>query len=74
MGRLAGFTYSTTARKLRHLGFKFDRFAKGSHELWFNEETGKRTTLPNHPGDIPEGTMKAIVNQAEIGVDEFLNA
>jgi len=23
---------------------------------------------------IPEGTMKAIVNQAEIGVDEFLNA
>jgi len=74
MGRLAGFTYRIVARKLRNLGFKFDRSAKGSHELWFNEATGKRTTLPNHPGDIPEGTMKAIVSQAGVDVDDFLNA
>lgn len=74
MGRLSGFTYRTASKKLRSLGFKFDRSAKGSHELWFNVVTGQRTTIPNHPGDLPEGTMKAIVAQAGVGVDEFLNA
>jgi predicted RNA binding protein YcfA (HicA-like mRNA interferase family) len=74
MGRLAGFTYRTASKKLRNLGFRFDRSAKGSHEIWLNELTGKRTTLPNHPGDIPEGTMKAIVTQTGVEVEDFLNA
>ncbi|HPR90580.1 MAG TPA: type II toxin-antitoxin system HicA family toxin [Spirochaetia bacterium] len=74
MGQLAGFTYRTATRKLRNLGFRFDRSAKGSHELWFNKETRMRTTIPNHPGDIPEGTMRAIITQAGIAVEDFLNA
>ena len=32
MGRLAGFTYRQVTRKLRRLGFAFDRQARGSHE------------------------------------------
>ena len=74
MGRLAGFTYRRIARHLRVLGFEFDRQAAGSHEIWFNPRTGRYTTLPNHPGDIPEGTLRAIVRQAGVSVDEFLNA
>jgi hypothetical protein len=27
---------------------------------------------PNHPGDIPEGTMRAILKQAGIEPDDFL--
>jgi predicted RNA binding protein YcfA (HicA-like mRNA interferase family) len=36
-------------------GFQFDRQAAGSHEIWFNAETNRYTTVPNHPGDLPEG-------------------
>jgi len=32
MGRLAGFSYAEVIRKLKNLGFEFDRQAKGSHE------------------------------------------
>jgi predicted RNA binding protein YcfA (HicA-like mRNA interferase family) len=72
MGRLAGFTANDVVRKLRRAGFEFDRRAKGSHEIWRNAETGKRTTVPRHPGDLPEGTVGAIVKAAGLTVDEFL--
>jgi predicted RNA binding protein YcfA (HicA-like mRNA interferase family) len=36
MGRLAGFRYREITRKLKTLGFAFDRQAAGSHEIWFN--------------------------------------
>jgi len=72
MGRLSGFRYSEVIKKLRVAGFVFDRQAKGSHEIWFNPTTRLRTTVPNHPGDIPEGTLRAIVRQAGMTVDEFL--
>ena len=45
MGRLAGFSYREIVRKLRRAGFTFDRQAKGSHEIWWNPETRKRTTI-----------------------------
>jgi len=72
MGRLSGFKYRDLTRKLKTLGFTFDRQAAGSHEIWFNIETGRYTTIPNHPGDIPEGTVKAILRQAGVDIDEFL--
>lgn len=72
MGRLAGFTASDVIRKLRRAGFTFDRQAKGSHEIWWNPHTRRRTTIPNHPGDLPEATVRAIVRQAGLTVDDFL--
>ena len=74
MGRLSGFSYRETARRLRSLGFEFDRHAKGSHEIWWNPANRLRTTLPNHPGDLPEGTLRAILRQAGIEPDQFLPA
>ena len=73
MGRLAGFKSRQIIKKLKKLGFEFDRQAAGSHEIWFNPETDKYTTIPNHPGDMPEGTLKAIIKQADITSDQFLN-
>ncbi|MBI4199757.1 MAG: type II toxin-antitoxin system HicA family toxin [Chloroflexi bacterium] len=72
MGRLAGFAASEVMRKLRRAGFAFDRQAKGSHEIWWNPETRRRTTLPNHPGDLPEATVRAITRQAGLTVEDFL--
>ena len=73
MGRLAGFKYKQIARKLKKFGFVFDRQAAGSHEIWFNPKTDKYTTIPNHPGDMPEGTLRAILRQAGIEPDRFLS-
>lgn len=74
MGRLAGFKYREIAAKLRRLGFEFDRQAAGSHEIWFNAATQRSTTIPNHSGDMPEGTLRAILKQANVSADDFLDA
>ena len=40
----------------------------------FNPETNRYTTVPNHPGDMLEGTLRAILKQANIDTDTFLSA
>ena len=74
MGRLAGCPYRKVVGKLGRLGFEFYRQGAGSHEIWNNSETGMFTTIPNHTGDIPEGTLRAILKQADVSIDEFLAA
>ena len=73
MGRLAGFKYRVIIRKLKKFGFTFYRQAAGSHEIWYNKSTNRYTTIPNHSGDMPEGTLKAILKQAGISADDFIN-
>ncbi len=73
MGRLSGFKYRKIVKRLKQFGFVFDRQAAGSHEIWYNPETKRSTTVPNHPGDMPEGTLRAILKQANISPEEFLN-
>ena len=74
MGRLAGFKYRKIIKRLKKLGFEFDRQAAGSHEIWYNPATDRYTTIPNHAGDMPEGTLRAILRQASVTPDTFLNA
>ena len=72
MGRLSGFRYREIVRRLKQFGFAFDRQAAGSHEIWYCEATSRYTTIPNHSGDMPEVTLRAILQQAGISPDEFL--
>lgn len=72
MGRLAGFRYREIVKRLKELGFEFHRQAAGSHEIWFNPNSRRYTTIPNHPGDMPEGTLRAILKQADIEPEAFL--
>ncbi len=74
MARLAGFRYREIVRKLKTPGSAFDRQAAGSHEIWFNASRNRYTTVPNHPGDMPAGTLRAILRQAGIDPEEFLAA
>ena len=74
MGRLSGFRYRDITRELKRLGFAFDRQAAGSHEVWFSAKTNRYTTILNHPGDVPEGTLHEILKQAGIKTEEFLRA
>jgi predicted RNA binding protein YcfA (HicA-like mRNA interferase family) len=73
MGRLAGFKYREIVSLLKKFGFEFYRQAAGSHEIWYNPQINRFTTIPNHAGDMPEGTLRAILKQAGIHPDDFLN-
>jgi len=71
--RLPSLTAAQVIHKLRKAGFLFDRHAKGSHEIWYHPATHRRTVVPNHPGrDLPRGTLRAIIEQAGLSVEEFL--
>ena len=72
MGRLAGFSYQEVTKKMRKLGFEFYRSAKGDHEIWINRTNNLKTIIPHHR-EIKEGTLRAILRQAKIDVDDFLN-
>ena len=72
MGRLSGFNYREIVKKLEVAGFEFFREAKGSHEIWFSVNKNRYTTIPRHRGDMPEGTLRNVIKQADIEVGEFL--
>ena len=72
MGALAGHRYRDIVKRLKQLGLEFHRQASGSHEIWLNPALNRYTTLPNHPGDMPEGTLRAVLKQAGIEVELFL--
>jgi predicted RNA binding protein YcfA (HicA-like mRNA interferase family) len=72
MGQLAGFRYRDIVKRLKALGLEFHRQAAGSHEIWFNPASSRYTTIPNHPGDMPEGTLRSILKQAGIEAETFL--
>ena len=72
MSRLRALKYREVIERLRAHGFVFDRSAKGSHEIWYNPTTKHRTTVPHHPGSLAMGTLRAIIRQSGLTVDEFL--
>ena len=72
MGALAGFRYRDIVKRLKQFGLEFHRQAAGSHEIWFSPTTDRYTTIPNHSGDMPEGTLRAILKQAGIEAQDFL--
>jgi predicted RNA binding protein YcfA (HicA-like mRNA interferase family) len=72
MGRLSGYRYRDIIKKLKRFGFEFFRQAAGSHEIWHNPVTNRFTTIPNHTGDMPEGTLRAILKQADIDLEDFI--
>ncbi len=71
MGELSGFRYREIIKRLKTLGFQFSRQAAGSHEIWFSPALNRYTTIPDHPGDMPEGTLKAILKQAGVEPEAF---
>ena len=72
MTKLPSLTARDIIKKLKKAGFVFDRYAKGSHEIWYNPTTKNRTTIPKHPGDVPKGTLKAIIKGSGLTTEEFI--
>ena len=74
MGRLSGFKYRDVAARLRTFGFIFDRQGAGSHEIWRHVTTGCKVTIPHHARDMAEGSLRAILREADVDVEAFLRA
>ncbi len=59
-------TYTDLSRRLRALACVLKRQAKGSHEIWHNPRVNRSAVIPNHPGDIPPGTLRAVLKQLDV--------
>jgi predicted RNA binding protein YcfA (HicA-like mRNA interferase family) len=56
---------------LKRAGFEEQR-QRGSHLHMRRQSDGRRVTVPVHKGrTVPAGTLRAILRDAEISVDEF---
>ncbi|HEX7181843.1 MAG TPA: type II toxin-antitoxin system HicA family toxin [Thermoanaerobaculia bacterium] len=44
---------------------------QGSHEIWHNPRQNRSTVIPWHPGDIPAGTLRAILKGLGISPDDL---
>ncbi len=55
--------------KLRKIGFEQKR-QSGSHII-LRHPDGRQTYVAMHPGDIPTGTFRKILKQANITEEEF---
>lgn len=45
----------------------------GSHVIMYKPGTPRPVTVPMHRKDLPIGTIRAIIRQAGLTVDEFVN-
>jgi len=60
-------------KALKKLEFYKHRQRGTSHLIMVHSD-GRRTTIPVHQGkDIPQGTLKSILRDLEISIEEFIN-
>lgn len=64
-------TYRMLAKKLRRMGCEFVRQAPGSHEIWWNPKGRSFTTIPKTRGDIPKGTLMAILHDLGFRLEDL---
>ena len=63
------FTAREVLTKLEKLGFEIKR-QSGSHVV-LRHSDGRQSYVAMHRGDIPEGTFRKILKQANITLEEF---
>ena len=71
MPRLPQATPEDVARVARRAGFLQDR-QRGSHAVWVHPTNGRRIVIPMHCGDLKRGTLRGIVADMGLTVDEFI--
>ena len=72
--RLPSLKAREVMRALERAGFVHVR-SKGSHRIFqHRDDRRRRTIVSDHGGaDIPRGTLRAIIEQADLTVDEFMD-
>lgn len=75
MGKLPVVSSAQVIKALQKAGFvEAPKRGKGSHRAFHKMEPNQRTYLVIIPKrkEIPRGTLKSILDQANLSVDEFL--
>ena len=71
MRKLPVISGKDLCKKLEQAGYVFDH-QTGSHIILRNEyPPHRRLTIPNHK-EIAKGTLRAIIRQAGLSLDEFI--
>jgi len=72
MPKLPSLTARKVVRALKRAGFVEDR-QRGSHLILIHPETNARAVVPVHSGrSIKEPLLRAIVRDANLTVDQFI--
>lgn len=69
MGRLRIISACEMVRLLERLGFVVAR-QRGAHKRLIHPD-GRRTTVPDHGGDLPPGTIRATLADVGGSVQEY---
>lgn len=70
MSQLPCISGREVIKALQKIGYEFDH-QRGSHIILRHiEPPHRRLTIPDHD-EIAKGTLRAIIRQAGLGVDEF---
>ena len=70
MGKLPALKPKDVVKTLKKFGFEIKR-QTGSHARLIHPD-GRATTVALHRRDLPKGTLRAILRQSEISLEEFL--
>lgn len=72
MSKLPVVTARDVIRVAERVGFEFDR-QRGSHAVYRRASDQRRIVVPVHKGrDLKPGTLRGIIEDMGITVDEFL--
>ena len=70
MPKLPALKPRQVTRILEKAGFSFER-QKGSHKIYIKREIG--ITVPIHNKDLRKGTLRNIIRQSGLTLEEFLD-
>jgi predicted RNA binding protein YcfA (HicA-like mRNA interferase family) len=71
--RLPALSADVVVRALERAGFSVHRVKGSHHHLRNPDRPQARPVVPVHRGDLPPGTLRAIIRQAGLSVAEFLD-
>ncbi len=69
MPRLTRVSYRELGAKLRRAGYVEIRTSR--HPVYYLEELNVTLPVPRHPGDVPIGTLRTIVREMGLTIEEF---
>ena len=69
MPKLIPISHRELARKLRRAGFVEIRTRR--HPVYYSAEQDLTIPIPMHPGDVPKGTLRSIIREMRITVEDF---
>jgi len=56
---------------LRRAGFRVDHYT-GSHAIMYKEGHPHPISVPDHRGDIKPGTLRQIIKDAGLAIEDFI--